>query len=362
MTSSLLHIFCAGEAASTCLRRCAGTMIVIIFSLLLICCTLYSASGLHSMPRKDSALFVPSRKKRQLHMIDSTVVSVGGGAIAGAIGLGVAFPFDSLKTKAQTLSASGDSSMSMLPLIRQIYLNEGISGFYSGVYGAMAGQALIKSVAFTTNSFVLENIYHVSQDSGSLVQLVVASAIAGAVCSFVTNPVERVKILMQADVNRYSNEIEATREIVKFDGINGLILRGLESTLLREIPGYALYFVVYTLLLRSAVGQTMGSLFGPLLCGAIAGCASWVPVYPFDVCKTFIQNCESAEDGDLSHAIESGAIKNPANPSTLEVALYLNKQFGPGVFFEGLNPKMIRAAVNHAVTFCVFQFIVDNIH
>ena len=88
--------------------------------------------------------------------------------------------------------------------------------------------------------------------------------------------------------------------------------------------------MVYTLLLRSAVGQTMGSLFGPLLCGAIAGCASWVPVYPFDVCKTFIQNCESAEDGDLSRAIESGAIKNPANPST-QVALYLNKQLSWGL-------------------------------
>lgn len=293
-------------------------------------------------------------------MIDPTLVSVGGGAVAGAIGLGVAFPFDSLKTKAQALSASGESSMGMVPLMRRVYTDEGVSGFYGGVTGAMAGQALIKSVAFATNSYVLGNFYHVRQDDASLFQLLIASAIAGGICSFVTNPVERVKILMQADVNRYQNELHAIREIVRLDGLDGLVLRGLESTILREVPGYSLYFVVYTVLLRSAMGQALGPLLGPLLCGASAGCASWVPVYPFDVCKTFIQNCQGGGDGDLVHAVETGAIRNPSNPSTVEVALYLNERFGPGVFFEGLNPKMIRAGVNHAVTFCVFQIIVDR--
>lgn len=298
----------------------------------------------------------------RLGMVDSTLVSVGGGAIAGAIGLGVAFPFDSLKTKAQALSASGEGGMSMIPLMRKVYQDEGVSGFYGGVSGAMAGQALIKSVAFATNAFVLGNFYQVGMDDASINQLLVASAIAGAICSFVTNPVERVKILMQADANRYRNEFEAIREILKLDGLNGLVFRGLESTLLREIPGYALYFVVYTLLLRSVGGQILGPLLGPLICGASAGCASWIPVYPFDVCKTFIQNCEGDRDGDLQHAVETGAIKNPSNPSTLEVARYLNSQFGPGVFIEGLNPKMIRAGVNHAVTFCVFQLIIDNVN
>lgn len=301
------------------------------------------------------------RSSTRLAMVDPTLVSVGGGAVAGAIGLGVAFPFDSLKTKAQALSASGEESIGMVALMRRVYNDEGIAGFYGGVSGAMAGQALIKSVAFATNAFVLDNFYRVSQDDASLVQLLVASGIAGGICSLVTNPVERVKILMQADSHRYRNEFAAIREIIKLDGLDGLVLRGLESTLLREIPGYALYFMVYTLLLRSVIGQTLGPLLGPLICGASAGCASWIPVYPADVCKTFIQNCAGGADGDLQHAVETGAITNPSNPSTLEVALYLNKQFGPRVFIEGLNPKMIRAGVNHAVTFCVFQLIIDNV-
>jgi solute carrier family 25 carnitine/acylcarnitine transporter 20/29 len=287
-------------------------------------------------------------------------VSVGGGAIAGAIGVGVAFPFDSLKTKSQALVSCGEESSSMLKLMQRIFKDEGLSGFYGGVRGAMAGQALVKSVAFATNAFVLNKGFSIEQgNSASLVQLLIASAVAGAITSFVVNPVERVKILMQADANRYENEIEAVKEVTKNDGLFGLLFRGLESTMFREIPGYSLYFVVYSVLVQSAVGVSLGPLLGPLICGATAGCASWVPVYPFDVCKTFIQNCEGDTDGDLVAAVESGDIRDPSNPSTLDVARYLNRKFGPGVFYEGILPKMVRAGVNHAVTFFVFELITE---
>ena len=83
------------------------------------------------------------RSSTHLAMVDPTLVSVGGGAVAGAIGLGVAFPFDSLKTKAQALSASGEESTGMIALMRRVYNDEGIAGFYGGVSGAMAGQAMI---------------------------------------------------------------------------------------------------------------------------------------------------------------------------------------------------------------------------
>ena len=88
------------------------------------------------------------------------------GSIAGAIGVGVAFPLDTLKTKSQVLgqqsdgtkridvaaSASGGggasaamsgeevSQMNMLQLISVIYQMEGIQGFYGGVKGMMVGQ------------------------------------------------------------------------------------------------------------------------------------------------------------------------------------------------------------------------------
>ena len=96
--------------------------------------------------------------------INPSIASLMAGSIAGAIGVGVAFPLDTLKTKSQVLgqqsdvatsasaSASGGggasaamsgeevSQMNMLQLISVIYQMEGIQGFYGGVKGMMVGQ------------------------------------------------------------------------------------------------------------------------------------------------------------------------------------------------------------------------------
>jgi hypothetical protein len=73
-----------------------------------------------------------------------------------------------------------------------------------------------------------------------------------------------------------------------------------------------------------------------------SGCACWIPVYPIDVIKTLVQNTEG---GDSSSAID--------------VAIQLYKDEGVGAFFNGLTPKMLRASVNHAVTFWVYDLMMD---
>ena len=112
----------------------------------------------------------------------------------------------------------------------------------------------------------------------------------GFVTSFLVNPIERIKILMQSDKNgQYSSEIDCAVKVIQQDGLKGLLVRGLDATLAREIPGYGLYFVCYSLLMTSAVGVTLGPNLSPLVCGAAAGCLSWIPVFPFDVVKTYVQ-------------------------------------------------------------------------
>ena len=78
----------------------------------------------------------------------------------------------------------------------------------------------------------------------------------------------------------------------------------------------------------------------PLIGGAAAGAASWVPVYPIDVVKTAVQS-------------ETGAAGDGAG--ALDVARALYRQGGVGVFWDGISPKLARAVVNHAVTFLVFE-------
>ena len=45
----------------------------------------------------------------------------------------------------------------------------------------------------------------------------------------------------------------------------------------------------------------------------------------------------------------------------LKTALYLKNKYGLSIFFDGLSPKLARAAVNHAVTFYVYDAIMHNL-
>lgn len=219
------------------------------------------------------------------------LVSLIAGAIAGAVGVGVAYPFDSVKTKQQTMIGV----KGMWDVVRIVWETEGVSGFYHGVKGIMMGEAVIKSVAFTVNAIILSGVYHRNTDSAkcdaTLMELFVAATVSGMVTAFISNPIERVKVIMQADRHgSYESEYDVICQVLHADGWYNFLFRGIDASIAREVPGYQIYFVLYSITVRTPAVISLGKVFGPLLCGGVAGMLSWIPIYPFDVAKTFMQN------------------------------------------------------------------------
>lgn len=130
------------------------------------------------------------------------------------------------------------------------------------------------------------------------------------------------------------------------------LFRGFVPTAIRE-TGYGAYFGVYegTLAALSAMSARRGghdvdesrSSEGVvskerhgypalLLAGGLAGVASWVVTFPFDVIKTRVQS-------QLAPA--------PDNPyrSMMSTILHSYKTEGPSVFFRGLQPTLIRYVI-----------------
>lgn len=278
------------------------------------------------------------------------------GALAGAVGVGIAYPFDTLKTKSQFNAVSKKSSIEigLFASARQIFDTEGLRGFYGGVVCTMLGQSVIKAVAFFINNLVLNNL---SPISPRIFDLIVAATVSGFVTSFFVNPIERVKILMQSDSkHEYFSEFHCVSKIMSEDGILGLLFRGLDATIMREVPGYGIYFVVYSVLQRSALGLALGS-YSSLLCGALAGCASWLPVYPFDVIKTSMQNTVGSV---TAGADGSELIVVDSNIPMLDAAMKLQKIGGWRIFYKGISPKLLRAAIKHAATFYAYDLILSK--
>lgn len=354
-----------------------------------------------------------TRCSTSLSVIGAGAASILAGSVGGAIGVGVAYPLDTLKTKSQvygqqksaqrtekptslhqsstinTVASNSTAAVAFPPsgvvctaedcypiespeddlisLVKLILEAEGISGFYGGVKAMMIGQALIKSIAFSSNGFALgvlndSNLLGVASSLGSsgveemggtaggaegavaatpFMALILAASFSGFVTSFIVAPVERVKVMMQAQQNSlYANELECIQAVLANEGWTGLFSRGLGPTLAREVPAYAIYFVVYGVLMQTPTAEALGGV-APLLCGAISGCACWLPVYPIDVVKTLVQNTEGGDSA-----------------SSIDVAKQLYKDEGFGGFYNGLTPKMLRASVNHAVTFWVYDLMI----
>jgi solute carrier family 25 carnitine/acylcarnitine transporter 20/29 len=129
----------------------------------------------------------------------STAVSVLAGGVGSAIGVGVAFPIDSLKTKTQVkVYTKGTADETIFARARNTYRHEGIAGFYGGVKAAMIGNALISAVSFSANQLVIGMLNASNFLGGEVsgrdastpfVTLLLAACISGFVQTFVVVPV-----------------------------------------------------------------------------------------------------------------------------------------------------------------------------
>lgn len=244
---------------------------------------------------------------------------------------------------------------SMMEVSNYIYTTSGVGGFFAGVQTSMMGQGIIKAVVFAVNAAVLQysQQHHLWGDNTAW-QLLSAAALAGFVTSFLAAPVDRIKVLMQCSDHEcyHGDETQCVDAVLHQEGWYGLMTRGLGCTMLREIPAYSLYFGVYGGL--QAYCGDLTAVLGPTLAaalyGATAGCACWLPIYPIDVIRTVALNTEGDDTAE-------GGSNN--NKSSWELAVELYETAGWEAFYDGLGARLLRQAVNHAVTFSVYEVLMN---
>ena len=88
----------------------------------------------------------------------------------------------------------------------------------------------------------------------------------------------------------YSGPVACFVDIVKTQGFAGLY-RGASAMLIRDIPGYALYFVPYEFSMRQASAYNPNPSKSQQACyvvfsGGFAGLVSWGVMHPVDTIKS----------------------------------------------------------------------------
>lgn len=275
------------------------------------------------------------------------------GSIAGVVQVLSGQPLDLIKVRMQTKPSK---YINLFQTFKKIIVEESPFAFYKGTLSPLIGVSLVVAVQFSSNNFArnlltLQNKKNNQKNPEMLTinQNLIAGVFAGITNSFVVSPIEMIRIKMQvqgnSSKNLYSSTVDCATKIIKGDGIKGFY-QGLCSTLLREMPGMALYFGVYESLMQSQINKygTKADipLIYPCIFGAISGSCFWTISYPFDVVKSRIQ----ADD------ISNRKYKSIA--STISI-IYQNS--GINGFFKGIVPCLVRAPLGNSLTFLTFEFV-----
>ncbi|XP_076651985.1 mitochondrial glutathione transporter SLC25A40 isoform X2 [Halictus rubicundus] len=173
-----------------------------------------------------------------------------------------------------------------------------------------------------------------------------AGATARVWAATLVSPLELIRTKMQSQRLSYAEILQALKTVVRNSGISGLWM-GLGSTLLRDVPFSAIYWLNYETIKQTFRGAQQTFTFN-LAAGAMAGSVAAFLTIPFDVVKTHRQ----IEMGEKE--IYSGD-KPGRSRGTWPVIRKIYRQNGVKGLYTGLIPRIIKVAPACAIMIATFE-------
>ncbi|XP_031645452.1 solute carrier family 25 member 48-like [Oncorhynchus kisutch] len=294
------------------------------------------------------------------------------GWIGGASSVIVGHPLDTVKTRLQ----AGKGYKNTLHCVLQIYRKETIAGFFKGLSFPLASITVYNSVVFgffnNTQRVISKYRHGDERQSCGMLDMTLASMLTGLMSVGLGAPVDLVKIRLQmqtlpclaenlnlagttGNVNgniavrsvtlqgqpTYRGPIHCISSILRTEGIRGLY-RGAAAMVLRDVPGYTLYFIPYALFRRwlSPEGRSSPHPCTVWVSGGLAGSISWVTATPADVVKSRLQ-------ADALHARKYRGI--------VHCVVQSYQTEGIHVFFRGASVNAIRGFPMSATMFLGYE-------
>ncbi|RIA82122.1 solute carrier family 25 protein [Glomus cerebriforme] len=299
------------------------------------------------------------------------------GYISGVAGLLVGSPLDVLKVRLQTASnTNGRIQMSSsIRTLMEMKRAEGLSSLFKGVGSPIIGLALLNSILFASYGGIMRvfDEYNLKSSSPTLSQVYIAGFGAGIACFLASTPTELVKCRAQV---YNSSTWNIFKSILFTQGIRGFYQGGL-ITIIRDAPGYGVYFWAYEGLKRVlgvTIDNTGENVSKLLFAGGMAGLLSWGSIYPLDVIKSRLQTQHSPsinphpEETPLVHRKNYLSVSptvaitrenRPCYTGIIDCAIKSYHAEGISVFFRGIIPTLIRAWPVNAVTFYVYEIMIN---
>jgi len=261
------------------------------------------------------------------------------GTMAGFTSKVIEYPFDTLKVRLQTTPEKYGNSA--LQCFRKMTHQEGYYSIFRGLPAPLIGAMGENSVIFWSYSTCTRCMWgEKSKSELTLPQITLSAFLAGFVVGTYLTPVEYVKCRLQAQhtSGMYNSAFDC---LIKTSASLGGVRRlfsGWCTTLARDMPGNAIYFLTYEAVSNylSSQGQPAPG-YAVIAGGSSAGVAYWGFIYPFDTVKSRIQTMGIQE-----------------RFWTIFIQEY--KRCGFSGLYRGIGVTIPRAAISNGVIFFSYEY------
>ena len=263
-------------------------------------------------------------------MAENVADFVAGWA-SGAMATVATQPVDLLITRLQSGTAR---SFSGAVAVEQAW---GASTWWRGVVPLLVVQPISNGLMFV--GYGAGKHYAERNSRDALLPVFVGGCVGGAAQSLSQSPAELLKTRIQLHAPGHTHAPSA-RSLFE----ERAVLRGLTSTLWRDVLPHGVWFASYDLAKKRLQARQPGHpgdetplpVGAQLSAGAFAATVAWLVGYPFDVIKT---RCQMAG----------------SSPTLLAAARALWAEGGVGAFYVGLTLKLARAIPMSAINFLAYE-------
>jgi hypothetical protein len=213
--------------------------------------------------------------------------SAGAGLFAGACGIFVGYPFDTMKVKLQ--STAGGIVQDKVP-----FNFKGLRLLYRGVIVPMLTAGIMQSMNFgvydTARRYILRSESRISDLNSAFL----GGALSGLIMSGITTPIQLLKIQLQTHVTLSLTQL-LYRDIF-LTRRWGILYRGFAVTAFSDTLGRGIYMYSYEVakqILTENFSDQLPVLTIRMTSAAYAGVISWLLLFPMDTIKTLVQSTYS---------------------------------------------------------------------
>ena len=281
--------------------------------------------------------------------LNETFKDLFSGAVGGIAQVLIGQPFDIIKVRLQTTSDYKGAA----DCATQILKKEGPSAFYKGTLTPLIGIGACVSVQFGAYNYArraFESQNAASGKSMSYGQYYLAGAFAGLSNTFLSSPIEHIRIRLQTQPHGagrlYAGPLDCISKLSKSPSVAKGLYRGTSVTLMREAQAYGCWFLAFEYLMNSDAARNniaRGEIPTWKIAGysALAGEALWLSSYPLDVIKSKMQT--------------DGFGEKQRYKSMRDAFAQTFRHEGLGGFWRGVGPTLLRAAPVSAGTFATVE-------